>query len=83
MVMIDSDDSGGNSNPNAFLSISRTRQGCYRIKSNYGYIRLLVLVSLAILLYMFHLLAFIAKPTIAFYKASFGNDKGHLDFLGV
>ena len=43
---------------------------------------LLVLVSLAILLYVPNLLASIAKPTIALHKASFGSDKGCLTFLG-
>jgi hypothetical protein len=43
---------------------------------------LLVLVSLAILLYIPNLLAFIAKLTIALHKASIGSDKGCLAFLG-
>ena len=43
---------------------------------------MLVLVSLAILLYMPNLLASIAKPTIALHKASFGSNKGCLAFLG-
>ena len=37
---------------------------------------MLILVSLAILLYMPNLLASIAKPTIPLHKASFGSDKG-------
>ena len=43
---------------------------------------MIVLVSLAILLYMPNLLASIAKPTNALHKASFGSDKGRLAFLG-
>ena len=48
-----------------------------------GYNRLLVLVSLAILLYMPNLLASIIKLTIALHKANFGSDKGRLAFFGV
>ena len=43
---------------------------------------MLVLVSLAILLYVPNLVASIAKTTIALHKASFGSDKGCLAFLG-
>jgi hypothetical protein len=43
---------------------------------------LLVLVSLAILLYMLNLLASITKLTIALHKASFESDKSCLAFLG-
>ena len=44
---------------------------------------MLVLVSLAILLYIPNLLASIAKSTIALHKANFESDKGRLTFLGV
>ena len=42
---------------------------------------MLVVVSLAILLYLPNLLVSIAKPTIALHKANFGSDKGRLAFL--
>ena len=69
------------SNELSLHTISTLNKHVTRIKYNWGYIRLLVLVSLVILLYMPNLLASMAKLTIALHKANFGSDKDRLAFL--